>query len=92
MLKHALQNVRVIDLSSYIAGALCPALLADLGADVIKIESFQGDPFRRIAGAFQAWNRGKRDISVDLKTDQGKEILYSLVRASDVVVENYRPG
>ncbi|MFQ5933202.1 MAG: CoA transferase, partial [Dehalococcoidia bacterium] len=92
MLKYALEKVRVIDLSSYIAGAFCPTLLADLGADVIKFESPAGDPFRGSRGAFQAWNRGKRSISVDLRSGEGKEILYKLVKKADVVVENYRPG
>ncbi|MFQ5873141.1 MAG: CaiB/BaiF CoA transferase family protein [Dehalococcoidia bacterium] len=92
MLKHALEKVKVVDLSSYIAGSFCPTLLADLGADVIKLESPAGDPFRMSQGAFQAWNRGKRSISVDLRTDEGGKILYKLVTDSDVVVENYRPG
>ncbi len=54
MLKHALEKVKVVDLSSYIAGSFCPTLLADLGADVIKLESPTGDPFRMSQGAFQA--------------------------------------
>ena len=92
MLKHALQNVKVIDLANYIAGTLCPALLADLGADVIKLEPPTGDPFRMLGGAFQDWNRGKSSIAVNLRTDEGKGILYRMVRDVDVVVENYRPG
>ena len=92
MLRHALQNVKVVDLSSYIAGAYCPTLLADLGADVIKFESPMGDPFRANGPPFHVWNRGKRGLVVDLRKDEGKEVLYRLVKDADVVVENYRPG
>lgn len=92
MLKHALENVKVIDLSSYIAGSFCPALLADLGADVIKLESPMGDPFRSNGGPFQVWNRGKRGLVVNLRKVEGQQILYKLVKDADVVVENYRPG
>ena len=91
MIKNALERVRVIDLSSYIAGAFGPTFLADLGADVIKVEAPSGDPFRMIAGAFQTWNRGKRGIVVELRKDEGKEIVYKLVEGADVVVQNYRP-
>ena len=92
MLKHAFEKMKVTDLASYLAGGYCSTLLADLGANVIKLEPPTGDPFRMMSGAFQAWNRGKRSIAVDLRTDEGKEILHSLVGASDVAVENYRPG
>ncbi len=85
-------NVKVVDLSSYIAGALCPGLLADFGASVIKVESLAGDPFRSLGPTFQDWNRGKRSICVDLKSEEGRGVLYRLVKEADVVVENYRPG
>lgn len=92
MLKHPFSNVKVIDLASYIAGALCPGLLADYGADVIKVESLTGDPFRGLGPGFQDWNRGKRSICIDLKAEAGREVLYRLAEDADVVVENYRPG
>lgn len=92
MLTSPLSNIKVIDLSSYIAGALCPGLLADFGARVIKVESLTGDPFRSLGPTFQDWNRGKRSICVDLKTEAGHGVLYRLVENADVVVENYRPG
>ena len=92
MLKHPFSNVKVVDLASYIAGALCPGLLADFGAEVIKVESHAGDPFRGFGLTFQDWNRGKRSICIDLKTEAGRRVLYKLVEDADVVVENYRPG
>ncbi len=92
MINNALENIRVVDLSSYIAGAFGPTFLADLGANVIKVEAPSGDPFRMISGAFQTWNRGKRSIVVDLRKDEGKEIVYKLVEGADVVAQNYRPS
>src|SRR5262249_17290714 len=62
-----LEGVRVLDLTNFIAGPVCPMLLADLGAEVVKIESADGDPFRLAAFAFLGWNRGKRALVLDLK-------------------------
>ncbi|GBD10677.1 Succinyl-CoA--L-malate CoA-transferase beta subunit [bacterium HR23] len=87
-----LEGIRVVDLAMYIAGAYCSSILADLGADVVKVEPPTGDPFRPNSGAFQGWNRGKRGIVVDLTRPQGREVLYRLVERADVVVQNYRPG
>ena len=92
LLKHPFSNVKVVDLANYIAGALCPGLLADFGAEVIKVEALTGDPFRGLGSTFQDWNRGKRSICIDLKTEAGRGVLYRLVEDADVVVENYRPG
>lgn len=98
----ALAGMRVLDLTQVMAGPFCTMVLADLGADVIKIESpDSGDQTRRswgqaIAGqdspAFLALNRNKRSVCLDLKSDQGRAQLYRLVRDADVVVENWRPG
>ncbi|MDA1189035.1 MAG: CoA transferase, partial [Chloroflexi bacterium] len=90
--KHPLDNVKVVDLTSYIAGSYTTSLLADLGARVVKVESPAGDGFRMMAGSFQGWNRGKRAVIIDLTKQEGREALYRLVREADVVVENYRPG
>ena len=87
-----LTGVRVIDLTAYIAGSYGTSLLSDLGADVVKVESPTGDGFRTLGGSFQAWNRGKRGIVVDLRTPEGREVVYDLVRGADVVAENFRPG
>ena len=89
---HALAGVRVLDLSGYIAGAFCPMVLADYGADVIKVESLDGDAFRTNGYGFLGWNRGKRGLSVDLRTEAGRQVVYELVRSADVLNENFRPG
>src|SRR5436309_14018736 len=65
--------------------------LADLGADVVKVESPEGDSFRELPGFF-GWNRGKRSISVDLTTPEGREVVERLAARGDVVMENMRPG
>lgn len=88
----ALAGVRVLDLSAYIAGSLCPMLLADWGADVVKIEGLDGDPFRSFGFGFLGWNRGKRSVALDLKQPEGQALLHELARGVDVLVENFRPG
>jgi crotonobetainyl-CoA:carnitine CoA-transferase CaiB-like acyl-CoA transferase len=87
-----LDGMRVLDLTSFIAGPVCPMLLADLGADVVKIESAEGDPFRMTAFGFVGWNRGKRSLVLDLKRPDGAAVLLDLARAADVVVDNFRGG
>ncbi len=89
---HAFDGIKVIELGGYIVGALCTAFLADLGAEVIKFESQQGDGLRPQGGSFQGWNRGKRGIVVDLRTVDGKKILRQLAVGADVLVQNLRPG
>jgi crotonobetainyl-CoA:carnitine CoA-transferase CaiB-like acyl-CoA transferase len=91
-MRHPLDGVNVVDLAAYIAGAYCSSLLADMGAQVIKVESHTGDGFRTMGGAFQGWNRGKRAIILNLQTQEGRDILYKMVADADVVTENYRPG
>ncbi|MCY4121076.1 MAG: CoA transferase, partial [Acidobacteria bacterium] len=95
----ALQDVRVLDVTQVMAGPFCAMLLCDMGADVIKIESPAGDSSRRMAGArgsdsasFNAVNRGKRGIVVDLKASGGADVLRRLASHADVFIENYRPG
>lgn len=91
MVQPAFEGVKVLDLTSYIAGSFAATWLADLGADVVKIESPTGDPFRVTRG-FLAWNRNKRSIVLDLKHPDGLAAFYRMVRQADVVMENYRPG
>ena len=91
-LKHPLQGIKIVDLTGYIAGAYGTTLLADLGADVIKVESFAGDGFRQNSTAFQGWNQGKQGIILNLKSAEGMNIFHQLVRECDVVTENYRAG
>ena len=91
-MKHPLDGIKVVDLAGYIGGAYCASLLADMGADVVKVESPIGDGFRIMSGAFQGWNRGKRSIVLDLTSERGRDILYRMVASADVVTENFRPG
>jgi crotonobetainyl-CoA:carnitine CoA-transferase CaiB-like acyl-CoA transferase len=86
-----LDGIRVVDLTSYIAGSYAATMLADLGAEVLKIESLEGDSFRELPG-FHAWNRGKRSVSVNLKLPDGVGVVRRLAREADVVMENMRPG
>ena len=95
----ALDGIRVIDVTQVMAGPFCAMLLADLGADVIKIEPPAGDSTRRMAGAsdtdspsFNAVNRGKRSAVVNMKTPGGRDVVTRLARSADILVENYRPG
>ena len=95
----ALEGIRVLDVTQVMAGPFCAMQLCDMGADVIKVEPPGGDSTRRMAGAsgtdsagFNAVNRGKRGIVLDLKTRTGQDAFKRLVRRSDIVIENYRPG
>ena len=95
-----LAGVRVIEVGNYMAAPFCGMQLADLGADVIKVENPSGgDNVRRVAplvdgegSAFLRLNRNKRSVAVDLKAKEGKEIFRKLVATADIVVENLRPG
>jgi crotonobetainyl-CoA:carnitine CoA-transferase CaiB-like acyl-CoA transferase len=95
-----LEGIRVLDFSRIIAGPLCTQQLADLGADVIKIEHpVTGDELRarsrhgdRRGAAFLAFNRSKRSIAIDLSRRRGQELARRLAAGSDVVIENFRPG
>jgi crotonobetainyl-CoA:carnitine CoA-transferase CaiB-like acyl-CoA transferase len=94
----ALDNVRVLDAASMMAGPYAATLLGDLGADVVKLEPPGGDETRRMgprtetdSGVFVGVNRNKRSIAVDLRTPDGREVLDALVDWADVVVDNLRP-
>jgi crotonobetainyl-CoA:carnitine CoA-transferase CaiB-like acyl-CoA transferase len=86
-----LDGIRVVDLTSYIAGSYAGMMLADLGADIVKVEALEGDSFRELPGFF-GWNRGKRSIALNLKTPDGRAIVERLAARADVVMENMRPG
>jgi CoA:oxalate CoA-transferase len=100
----ALSGIRVLDLSNVLAGPLCAYQLALLGAEVIKVEAPKTGDLARQLGAdpalnargmgasFLAQNSGKKSITVNLKSESGKEVLRRLVRSADVLVENFRPG
>jgi crotonobetainyl-CoA:carnitine CoA-transferase CaiB-like acyl-CoA transferase len=92
-----LKGVRVVELSTVITAPLTGLMLADLGAEVIKVEPPTGDPFRSFRGGsyspnFVAYNRGKRSIALDLRTDAGRSVLLELLARADILLENYRPG
>lgn len=94
-----LAGIRVIELANFIAGPLCGTLLADMGADVVKVEAPQGDMARATppirngeSVSFTALNRNKRSLVLDLKAPQAQEIMRKLAAKSDVLVEAYRPG
>src|SRR5256885_362274 len=95
----ALGGLRVLDVTQVMAGPFCAMILADLGADVIKIEPPSGDSTRQMPGAvrgdspsFNAVNRGKRSVVINLKMTEGRDVLARLARSSDILIENYRPG
>lgn len=96
----ALSGIRVVDLTRILAGPFCSMLLADMGADVIKIETpTGGDPVRAqgvvrdgMSWYFAQFNRNKRSMTLDLRNDRGKAVLADLIAGADVLVENYRPG
>ncbi|NEX64836.1 CaiB/BaiF CoA transferase family protein [Noviherbaspirillum galbum] len=94
-----LSGVKVIDLSAVVSGPMAAGMLAEQGADVIKIEPPGGDMSRRVGPAkgdisamFMAINRGKRSIALDLKLAQARELLHEFIRGADILIENFRPG
>ncbi|MCW2602092.1 MAG: CoA transferase [Pseudonocardiales bacterium] len=84
-----LAGIRIIDLGTILAGPFAGSLLAELGADVLKVEPLEGDSFR-VTGFI--YNRGMRSIAMDLRNPAGREAFYDLVRGADVVIDNYRGG
>ncbi len=95
----ALAGIRVADFTEYIAGPYCTMMLADMGADVVKVERPQGDTWRHTAPlapyesrVFLSVNRSKRSIALDMERPEGREVAQKLVAGADVVVVNYRPG
>ena len=92
-----LAGIRVVEQGTFITGPCAGMMLADLGADVIKVESPEGDPYRSYQGAaysphFQAYNRNKRGIALDLKREADRGVFEGLVREADVFIQNFRPG
>ncbi|NGM86911.1 CoA transferase [Parapusillimonas sp. SGNA-6] len=96
-----LDGIRVLDVSQVMAGPFACMMLADMGADVIKVEPPTGDQTRGAMGfkmkgpdsmGFLNMNRNKRSVTLDLKSEEGREAFYALAKTADVIVENYRPG
>ncbi len=98
-LKTPLEGIRVLDLGRYQAGPRCALMFARMGAEVIKVESVRGDESRdngpRVRGQSAYWvqyNSGKKSLAINLRTDEGKEVLRELVKVSDIFLQNFRPG
>ena len=95
MLK-TLSSLRVLEFSHAVLGPACGLVLADLGAEVIRIEPIDGDPTRKLkgfgTGYYPFFNRNKKSLAVDIKSEQGKEIIFKLLESTDVLVENFGPG
>ncbi len=87
-----LAGIRVLDLGAVIAGTYAGTVMANFGADIVKVEPPEGDPFRPYGLGFVSYNRGKRSVSLDLKQAAGRELFLDMVRQSDVVLDNYRLG
>jgi len=91
-----LAGVRVVEFVHVVMGPTCGLILADLGAEVIKVEPLDGDHTRKLvasgAGFFPTYNRNKKSFAVDLKSPRGKEAVLKLIASADVVTENFRPG
>lgn len=94
----ALQGIRVIEIASYVTGPFAGLLLADMGADVVKLEQpGQGDPFRGwgdnlYSSNFRSLNRNKKSLTLDIRKDDAREIFLKLTSGADIVIENFRPG
>ena len=99
-MSHPLEGVRILELGQIIAGTYGCQVLSDLGAEVIKIETPEGDlgripsvaPYRGLSGLFLTFNRNKQSVVINLKTADGRRLFYDLVKVSDVVIDNFRPG
>src|SRR5215467_8959301 len=96
-----LEGIRILDLTRVLSGPYCTMLLGDLGAEVIKVERpGEGDDTRAFAPPYQgdeaayflSVNRNKKSITLDMKSERGREVLWRLIDKSDILVENFRPG
>ena len=94
-----LKGIKIIDLTTMVSGPMGAMILADQGAEVIKVEPLAGDQLRHMAAThngvnapFYSCNRGKKSLAIDLKSEEGKDVLLNLVKESDVFMQNFRPG
>lgn len=97
--RRPLEGMRIVDLTRVLSGPFCTMILGDLGADVIKVEAPDGDTVRNqgaqkdgLSYYFAGFNRNKRSIVLDLKTDEGRQALTDLIASGDALIENFRPG
>ena len=94
-----LAEVKVLELTSFVAGPYCAMLLADMGAQVIKVEPLIGEDSRNVgndfiegeSSLFLSLNRNKRSLCIDLRKYEGQRIFFQLMKDADVIIENYRP-
>ncbi|MBL8092327.1 MAG: CoA transferase, partial [Anaerolineales bacterium] len=95
MLK-TLSSLRVLEFSHAVLGPACGLVLADLGAEVIRIEPLDGDPTRKLkgfgTGYYPFFNRNKKSLAIDIKSDAGREVIFKLLESTDVLIENFGPG
>jgi crotonobetainyl-CoA:carnitine CoA-transferase CaiB-like acyl-CoA transferase len=99
-MSYPLAGVRILELGQIIAGTYGSQLLSDLGAEVIKIETPEGDlgripsvgPYKGLSALFLTFNRNKKSVVIDLKNEAGRKLFYDLVKVADVVIDNFRPG
>jgi crotonobetainyl-CoA:carnitine CoA-transferase CaiB-like acyl-CoA transferase len=96
-MKSVLSGIRVVEQGTFITGPCAGMMLADLGADVVKVESPTGDPYRSYQGGqfsphFQAYNRNKRSIALDLNAPADRQVFDELIASADVYIQNFRPG
>jgi crotonobetainyl-CoA:carnitine CoA-transferase CaiB-like acyl-CoA transferase len=91
-MRRPLEGVRVVDLTTQMPGPFCSMILADLGADVVKVEAPAGDQMRAYPPMFEAVNRGKRSVVLDLKRAEGQQALQRIARGADLFLEGFRPG
>ena len=95
-----LAGIRVVDLTRVLSGPFCSMLLGDLGADILKVETpGEGDTIRQqgagrdgLSWYFANYNRNKRSITLNLRNDEGRDVLARLITKGDVLIDNYRPG
>src|SRR5690606_5079650 len=96
-MRSVLSGIRIVEQGTFITGPCAGMMLADLGADVIKVESPAGDPYRSYQGGqfsphFQAYNRNKRSVALDLNAAEDRDVFDGLIRNADVYIQNFRPG
>lgn len=94
---NVLRGIRIVEQGTFITGPCAAMMLADLGADVVKVESPEGDPYRSYQGGrfsphFQAYNRNKRSLALDMKSANDRPLFDQLIRHADVYIQNFRPG
>ncbi|HRQ22947.1 MAG TPA: CaiB/BaiF CoA-transferase family protein [Anaerolineales bacterium] len=93
---HTLRGVRVLEFSHAVLGPACGLILADLGAEVIRIEPLEGDPTRKLkgfgTGYYPFFNRNKKSLAIDIKSEAGREVIFKILETTDVLVENFGPG